>query len=467
MIVAKAPDRRLFYGSEELHRPALTNFYVRLNAVVGHWGTLCAPLSQAFHGQKNGRPVDPTVYFKIFLVGYIEGIVYDTDLAERIGDSFAIREFVGYGPTERTPDHSSLSRVRARLGQSGQLELLMDRIVQKCIEAGLVSGAEVAADSTLVPANASLSSLQSVTTGISVNDHFKRLREEDKKLTVSNEEFRSTSDPDARIAKKGSSCPKGMYYKVTHVTDAKAQVILSAQVETADISDPEAAIAPLEETKQRLESGLMTLGTVVCDAGYDDSQFHARVEAMGATPLTNYTRPASPKPEGFAKKDFVYDAERDLYICPNGKLVRHSCKEGDRIHYKAWQSDCAECPFKALCLAKNTKQRSIKRAQNEAAKERNAARCHTEDSREKLKRRKVVVEPPFGHLKRFGGLKLVNCRTKKRTQVKITIAAIGWNLLKLVKNLGPDLILALVRSILGQRGRRYCTAMHSTCTAIA
>ena len=436
MIVAKSPDRRLFYGSEELHRPSSTNFFARLNAVIGHWGTFCEPLKGAFHGEKNGRPVDPTVYFKIFMVGYLEGIVYDTDLAERIGDSLAIREFIGYGPSERTPDHSSISRARTRMAQDNFLEPVMNKVVAMCIDAGLVSGLEVAADSTLIPANASLSSLRCVTTGISVRDHFNRLREQNKPLTVSNAEFRSPTDEDARIAKKGTTCPKGMYYKVTHVTDAENQVILSALVETADVGDPEAAAAPLKESKQRLEAGELKLGTVVCDAGYDDSKLHAQIEAMDATPLTNYQEPKSPKPEGFAKKDFTYDAERDLYICPNGKLVRRSCKEGDRIHYKAWQSDCAECPFKTLCLAKDTKQRSIKRAQHEAARERNIARCHTDDGRAKLKHRKVVVEPPFGHLKRYGGLRMVNCRTAKRVQVKITIAAIGWNLLKLVRKLG-------------------------------
>ena len=108
MIVAKTRYRRSIYCSEQLHRPALTNCYVRLNAVLGHWGTLCSPLAQAFHGPRNGRPVDPTVYLKIFLVGNIEGVAYDTDLAERIRDSFASHDLIGYGSTERTPRHFPL-----------------------------------------------------------------------------------------------------------------------------------------------------------------------------------------------------------------------------------------------------------------------------------------------------------------------------------------------------------------------
>lgn len=448
MIVAKAPDRRLFYGSEDLHHPPRGNFYVRLNAAVGRWSTLCSPLAKAFCGERNGRPVDPVVYFKIFLVGYLEGIVFDTDLAERIADSISIREFVGFGPCERTPDHSSLSRVRARFAEDGGLEQVMSRVVQMCVEAGLVSGDEVAADSTLIPANASLSSLRSVKTGISVQDHINRLRADGQKPSVSNEEFRSTSDPDARIAKKGT-CARGMYHKVTHVTDAKSQVILSASVATADVGDSEASIAPLAQAKQRLEESDLKLGTAVFDAGYDDSKLHARVEAMGATPLTNYTSVPSSKPEGFAKSDFTYDADRDLYVCPNGKTLPVSSRQSDRIVYRCHPRDCRECPLKTLCLAEDAKHRSIPRTPNEAARERNIARCHTEDGRAALKRRKTVVEPPFGHMKRYGGLKMANCRTTPRVQVKVTIAAIGWNLMKLLRKVGSGSLLRLFRASWG------------------
>jgi transposase len=447
MIVAKAPDAQLFYFAEELYRTPRSNFYARLNAVVGVWRELCAPLASAFSPERNGRPTDHVVYFKIFLVGYMENITSDTALAERVADSIAIREFIGFGPGEKTPDHSRLGPVRERFTRCGGLEKVMDAVVMKCVEAGLVSGEEVAADSTLIPANASLASLVSIKTGVTISEHFEQLRQENKKPTVSNDEFRSTSDPDARIAKKGTNCPRGMYHKVTHVTDSASQVILSAKVATADIGDPEAVAVPLGEAKQRLKDNQLTLGLVVCDAGYDDSSFHAFVEGMEATPLTNYTESQSPKPEGYAKKDFVYDAEQDLYICPNGKILKRQCSEGDRVLYQALQTDCAGCPFKDLCLSKDKKQRSIRRAKNEAARERNIARCHTDEARAALSRRKIIVEPPIADLKCHGGLAKMNCRGTKNAQVKITIAAIGWNLKKLVKKAGKGLLSTIFGSI--------------------
>jgi hypothetical protein len=55
---------------------------------------------------------DPVVYLKMFLVGFLENVIYDTDLAERCADSLAIREFLGYGLSQEPPDHSSISHNR-------------------------------------------------------------------------------------------------------------------------------------------------------------------------------------------------------------------------------------------------------------------------------------------------------------------------------------------------------------------
>jgi len=436
MIRTKTPDVRLFYGSDELYRPSSTNFFARLNAVVGSWSVLCEPLRASFSQKKDGRPVDHVVYFKIFLVGYLENIVFDTDLAERIADSLAIREFLGYGPTERTPDHSSIGRARAQFALGGKLEKVFDSVVALCARQGLVGTEQTAVDSTLLPANASLSSLECVTTKISVGEHLKRARQAGQKPEVSNKDFRSTSDPEARIAKKGTNCPRGMYHKATCVTDSKSQVILAAHVCQADLNDATAAVPALEHAKAVLESNDLKLSTVVADSGYDDCNFHAFVEELGATPITNYTTNKNHKPEGFTKDCFQYDADRNVYICPNEALLKQQKPQKNHTQYRSSVKDCAVCPFKALCLDKKAKTRTESRHKNEDARLRNIARCDTDDGRQALKDRKTVVDPPFGHMKRFGGLDLVNCYGTDNTQVKFMMGAIGWNLLKLVKKAG-------------------------------
>lgn len=437
MIRRKAPDRRLFYGADELYRSPRTNLYVRLNQTVGNWGELCKPLWVCFSAKKDGRPVDPVVYLKIFVVGYLENITFDTDLADRIGDSLSIREFIGYGPTERTPDHASISRVRSQFGKDGVLDKMLEDVVQRCALAGLVEGKAVAVDSVLLSANASTTSMVSVSSGITVREHLNQLRESGQKPRVSNAEFRPVGDKDSRIACKRGT-PVAMYHKATHVTDAKAQIIVAAGVVTADKGECEAAKVPLEQARSRLSAGSLALGLVIADAGYDDGQFHAWLEGLGATPLTNYQLPNSPKPEGFAKANFSYDAQNDLYVCPAGKILTPGRLEGDRLVYSAEERDCLNCPFRGQCLQKKKRRRLVKRTVQEAARARNIALCHTDEGREKLKLRKTIVEPPFGHMKRYGGLELVNCWTTERVAVKVKVAAVVWNLMKLAKKLAKD-----------------------------
>lgn len=443
MIRTKEPQVQLFYSAEELHRPSRTNFYARLNAAVGSWRELCEPLTVSFSPVKTGRPVDHVVYFKIFLVGYLEGIIWDTDLAERVADSLSVREFVGYGPSERTPDHSSLSRARLAFGQKGRLEKVLENTVVRCVQAGLVSGEEVAVDSTLIPANASLSSLKCVRTGTSVREHLRKAKEAGEKLSVGNETFVSTSDPDAQIAKKGTSAPRGMYYKTSIVVDSKAQVILSEGAGAASLGDADSALGPLKAAKATLEAQGLSLGKVVADSAYDDSKFHAFVEEeLAATPITNYRPGASPKEGRLGCSSFAYDPLKDLYLCPMGKELPNKGRSGERTIYSSKASDCRDCPLAQACLGQEMTRRTLHRTPHQSARERNNERCHTDEGRSSLKRRKTVAEPPFAHMKYTGGgLSRINCRGLAKAGVKTGVGSIAWNLLKLVKTVPADLFL--------------------------
>jgi transposase len=425
----------LFYDAQEIAPPAAGNFYLRLDEAVGDWESLAQPFAAAFDAHL-GRPTDPVVYLKIFLIGYLENITYDTDLAERIADSLAIRRFLGYGLTEAPPDHSSISRNRALIGQRCEVAQVLERVVDLCIARGLVTGKEVAVDATLIPANASLSSLRSVKTGKGVREHLREVREHNRsngtreKPEITNTEYRSATDAEARIAQKPGT-PRGMYYKATHVTDGAHGVIVAAGCECADVGDMEAAKPVLAQSQPTLQAHAVTLGTVVADAGYDAGHFHAAVEAMAASPLTNYKQDKGQKPEGFCKWDFAYDARADCYVCPEGQRLSYSSSSPSvgRI-YRRTRAECEGCPHQGECLGESPA-RTIARRPHEASRERNIARCHTEEGRQALRRRRHIVEPPFGHLKTYGGMSRLNCRGKKNATVKVVLAAVAWNLIKL------------------------------------
>ena len=106
-----------------------------------------------------GRPsVDPVVFFKLQLVMFFEDIRSERQLMKVVADRLSLRWYVGYDLFERLPDHSSLARIRERYGME-IFRRFFERIVEVCIEAGLVWGKELFFDATKVEANAAVDSL--------------------------------------------------------------------------------------------------------------------------------------------------------------------------------------------------------------------------------------------------------------------------------------------------------------------
>jgi transposase len=93
--------------------------------------------------------VDPVVFFRLQLVMFFEGIRSERELMKIASDRLSVRWYLGYDLHEPLPDHSSLTRIRERYG----LEIFrgfFERIVEMCVEAGLVRGEELFVDSTKV-----------------------------------------------------------------------------------------------------------------------------------------------------------------------------------------------------------------------------------------------------------------------------------------------------------------------------
>jgi transposase len=66
-----------------------------------------------YYADNNGRPsLTPGTYFRLLLIGYLEGIDSERGIAWRAADSLGLREFLRVGLDEETPDHSTISRTR-------------------------------------------------------------------------------------------------------------------------------------------------------------------------------------------------------------------------------------------------------------------------------------------------------------------------------------------------------------------
>jgi transposase len=144
----------------------------------------------------SGRPsVDPEVFFRLQLGMFHEGIRSERELMRIVSDRLSARWYVGYDLIEALPDHSSLTRIRDRSGLSVFREFF-ERIVELCIEAGLVWGEELYFDATKVDANASL---DSVTLRFYVEEHLDKLfTDEEEPPSTEQEEYDVTTTAEQR-----------------------------------------------------------------------------------------------------------------------------------------------------------------------------------------------------------------------------------------------------------------------------
>jgi transposase len=430
LIRRQIASEPVFYFASELGRGELADFYDQIDAAVGDWEALARPVSEVF-SRTDGRPTDHVLYVKIFLVGYFQNVVYDTRLAALCADSISIRRFLGLSLVDKVPDHSSLSRVREQFSQGAILEAMLSRVVALCIRAGLVSGRSVHVDTTLIRANASVKNLCALDSDRRVSEYLDEIRKTGTRPAVKNSEFASPSDPGSRIRKKGADKPM-MCYSGVHVTDPKSQIIVAARVDYGDSPEVKASLPAVQQAQSRLAQMGESLEVVTADKGYDSQEFHQGVEAMGLQPAT-FVHAEKSEPGRFSRSDFTFDAERNLYTCPWGKeLTLKGFKEG-RLAYRARSSDCKHCPFRDVCLGRKGERKELSRMPGEEARERSVAFVKTPEGRRHLKKRASTVEPPFGHMKRFGGLERINCMGIAKAGVKVVMAAIAWNLKKLAK----------------------------------
>jgi transposase len=110
------------------------------------------------YGKKGNESVDPEVIMKMMFLLFFDDIKSERELMEVIGERLDYLWFLDYGLEEKVPDHSVLSKARARWGKE-VFESLFVRTVAQCVKAGLVDGRKLHVDSSLVDADAAKESV--------------------------------------------------------------------------------------------------------------------------------------------------------------------------------------------------------------------------------------------------------------------------------------------------------------------
>ncbi len=441
----RQPDPALFVAGSELYRHIpRDHFYTRLERALdlGFIYELTRPL----YAPKLGRPsLDPVVFFKCMLAGFFENVVSDTELEYRIADSLTLRKFLGYALDESTPDESTLRKTRQRMPEE-VFEQVFRKVLDRCQEAGLLKGRVVGTDGTLIDANASMDSLRHKTLGCTYEEYVLALRRQDapeagreeaaaadKKRgagKASNQEWESTTDPQARIMQHADGHTH-LSYRVDTTVDLETGVIVTTGAEVANLSDQTDFLERVDTAEVVLAERGLALLAVVADKGHHSGENLAGLVERGLVGLIS-----SPHHErgavGFRRVDFEYDAERDLFICPAGKeLKRRAGGPSGARHYQARPHECRACPHFGVCTRSKTG-RHLSVSDHEGEIQANRARVHAVAMRPLLQIRRQRGEAPFGYFKGYGGLRRFSGRGLAYAQKKTLIAGAGWNLLRLL-----------------------------------
>ncbi len=144
------------------------NFYRRLNRELNlDW---LYKITSKYYGSEGQESIDPVVFLKMCLVGYINNIISDRKLVSFCSDSLGIRLFLGYDIDEQLPWHSTISRTRQLYGEEVFHELFV-QVFAKCVESGMIAGHTQAIDGAFLKASASKDSLEIKQVNQSVDDY--------------------------------------------------------------------------------------------------------------------------------------------------------------------------------------------------------------------------------------------------------------------------------------------------------
>lgn len=367
-----------------------------------------------------GRPsIDPVVFFKLHLIMFFEGIRSERKLVEIANLNLAHRWYLGYHLDEPLPDHSSLSKIRTRLGLP-VFRRFFEAVVDQCADAGLVWGAELLFDATKVRANASMDTIVPVlhlveTHLAALEDHdvlpappptlaetnmarwelLEECRLDPERPPTSHYERKSdgrisTTDPDASLMRPHGERARLGYHDHYVVDGGTARIILHALVTPAAVMENQPMLDLLRRVifRRRLHPE-----RVIADTTYGTIENIRAIEESGIRaymPLPNWEH----QTDYYGPAQFTYDAERDVHVCPQGELLRPSRREwkAEKTEYQANAATCNACPVKTACTA-STQGRQVHRSFHAAHLDRVRGYHATEDYKKAMRKRKVWVEP--------------------------------------------------------------------------
>jgi len=336
-------------------------FYQKLNRLLAEarFDEFVEQLCRPYYADNVGRPgIPPGIYFRMVFVGYFEGLDSQRGIAWRCADSLSMKEFLGLSPYEQSPDHSSMSKTRKRLPWEVFLEVFSFVLAMADVHK-LLKGKTVAVDSTMLEANAAMKTIVRKDSGDDWKEYLRKLYEEEtgeenptdedlrrfdrkrKDKKVSNDEWKSSTDPDARIAKMKDGRTH-LAYKAEHAVDLDTNLIVAAEVYPADRCDQDT----IEESMNAAEDHLIRAEVeampeeAVADKGY------YKTETLSGLEFSQGYRTYIAEPRFQGRRSWRNRSEEDQKAAYNNRR-RQKGNRGKALHRR--RSELVERSFAHVC----------------------------------------------------------------------------------------------------------------------
>lgn len=454
------------------------NYYRKLSQTLDL--TFLYEATAKYYGIEGQESIDPVVFFKICLVGYLNNINSDRRLIEYCSNCIDVRWYIKYDIDEELPWHSTISRTRQLYGEEVFLTLFQ-KVLSLCVEKGMVRGKRQAVDSAYIKANASMDSLQekeivddaeqyaqelnegseykvaaSVKKAVdrhhawkeeaykSMPGHVDNPKQEDENgilirpKFLSNHTHYSPTDPDAKISTKPGKARQLNYAGQISVDDAH-HVITGACASSAGNKDSQNLGEILAQTITNLGQNEIRIDEVTADAGYSSGEALAFCEQNKIDAYIPNFGQYKPEREGFE-----YHQEENYYQCTKqggnrAKLLykgeRTDSKGYTKKTYRSSETDCKNCPLRIPCCGAATKFKKIDDSIDKPYYDRMHQKLTSNQSyAKKISRiRSRTVEPVLGTLINFLNMKRLNSRGMPSANKHVMMSALTYNLKKLMK----------------------------------
>jgi transposase len=403
-----------------------------------------------------GRPsIDPELMIRMLVVGYVFAIRSERQLCAEVQVNLAYRWFCKLGIEDTIPDHSVFCRARhERFRESDALRRMFERVVASCIAAGLVGGEAFSIDASLikadvdkkkrVPGDLPIAWPKAEEASRSVREYLMAL---DAARSAEDSDSEggggssgggsrrkppkeiSLTDPQAAwVARKGIE--PFFAYDANYLIDNKAGIIVDAEGTRANRA-AEIAIAEtmVDRVKRRFDLRPQRLAG---DSAYGAVGLLKTLVDRKITPHVPVWDKSARHDGTFSRADFVFDQERNVYICPGGAKLTSTgnIDQGHIVYYRANKNDCSACLLKPKCTT--APRRKVTRDVNEDVRDSVRALAKTEAFQNSSRERKKV-EMRFAHMKRILKLDRLRLRGLNGARDEVLLTATAQNLRRLVK----------------------------------